>query len=178
MKGTMCHLLQWVVVSVVLLEGSLAVGQQNAAPVTVSETSISKTEHGAMVSLRFTNVSAKGIVALVLVCSHYDDKGKIVSSGTQVAMRGAGQPGPRAFAAAESWNGVINIPVDAGGDVVRHSMYIDFVLFEDRSTWGQDSRRMSLNIAGLRSGIASERNRLKELLKRKGYQEVINDLNR
>lgn len=177
MNERMSSLLQGVL-CVVLLGGSLAAGQQNPAPVTVSETSFSKTEQGAMVSLRFTNVSSKGIVALVLVCSHYDDKGKLVSSGTQVAMRGAGQPGPRVFAQAESWNGVINIPVDGGGNVVRHSTHIDFVLFEDRSTWGQDSRRMSLNIAGLRSGIASERNRLKELLRRKGYQEVINDLTR
>lgn len=59
---------------------------------------------------------------------------------------------------------------------IEYSIRVDFVVFDDGSTWGPDTKSQGDRLAGTISGIKQERARLQRLLANKGESALINDL--
>jgi hypothetical protein len=70
---------------------------------------------------------------------------------------------------------VIDISYAEEGRPKRVSVSVDFVEFEDGTTWGTDAGNSKDILAGQRVGAKAERQRLKNLLKSKG-RPALNDL--
>jgi hypothetical protein len=68
----------------------------------------------------------------------------------------------------------IQLPPDSVG---IPKLSIDYVQFADRSEWGPDTERQSLLIQGMLQGSRLTRHQLKKMLKDKGPDAVLKELN-
>ncbi len=152
-------------------------------PITISAVSISKAAAGKPSKLSFylTNRSSKVIDAYALRVGILDASGRPVSHLARAAAKkllpASDQKG---HAPDETWEGHFDLPLVLRQNisVADVKISVDYIFFDDGSTWGPDIARQSVRIAGMREGALMERDRLRKLLKRAGIDAVRADLNR
>lgn len=147
-----------------------------APPVTIAETSAKAGERGVAVSLALSNNGGKPIQAYSFVCEHLDGKGKVVSKSTQSAIRGLDLDEPPVYAPDETWTAQVTVPLDSTGYPLRYRTALDYVLFQDGSTWGPDALKTSTHVRAVRMGANLERKRLQQILLRRGEKAVLDEL--
>ena len=147
-----------------------------AVPIRFIVTDNVKSHIGGRVTLMAKNETAKPINSYVLGIRFYTPDGKENGSSSHITIRGL-QAGPSSYAANEAWPEVLNVPVN-NGEIVKYSIFVDYVLFSDNTTWGKNTMSMGQHIEGVKSGVLSERRRLKQLLQKNGPAAVEQDLNR
>lgn len=145
-------------------------------PLAVSDISLSARNEG-LVSFNLRNQSSKGIIGWVLVADFFDKAGQPVTRTTEVRIAGR-RLGTMTYTPGQSWEGRMTIPKGPDGEPLQHKIYIDYVLFADRSSWGPDSTHHSLKLQGIVQGWAMAYSYLRQLLKQQDEQAVASDLSR
>lgn len=71
-------------------------------------------------------------------------------------------------------------PLPPGVDASQGSYRprVDFVRFPDGTQWGPDEDKQSLHFAGIRLGVTATRQYLKMLLRQRGIEAVVEELQR
>jgi len=122
-------------------------------------------------SLMLTNRTSKKIVGYVLKLEQVDSRGNVVQKLTDSRLTGL-EPAPSrdAYAPGETWRHRLR--------VAAHRMSVEFVLFADRSTWGENSLGYSEKFKGIEEGWRTAHARLKRILTEKGPAAVGDELRR
>jgi len=158
--------------------GWQATGTQpaQAGPVRLSKPVVSELERYATLSFDLTNTSSKTIAGCN-VLTKILKQGKVVAeygyAGLDLAGVGNMRPGRvlrvELYISKEEARGL------AESDI---KMTVDYVVFEDKSSWGPDTQTLGRAINAEISGARAERRRLKTLLKQHGAQKVVEELER
>jgi len=156
-------------------------GQVNAnaqAPVVVSNTSVERSAGGFKVSYAVTNWSLKTVVAYVTVVSFFDANGNVASRTTRTRMMGFDPSGKKLLPGETNGEHTRHVHLRPDGTPLGTKVSVDYVLFEDGSSWGPDTTKRSVEVQATLRGWELARAHFKRLLKEKGVQSVIEDLNR
>lgn len=149
---------------------------EKTPPVELHEDAVESTSDGAKARLRLVNRSAKNVRGYVILSEFLDSDGKVYMDATQIRLHPPHRPHRiHSFNAGESWTEEFKLPL-ANGRVVNHTVALDYVLFEDGTSWGPDSRHLSFKIMGILEGFRVERLRLQQLYQQGGAQAVLEDL--
>ncbi|HEY9404895.1 MAG TPA: hypothetical protein VIQ24_19720 [Pyrinomonadaceae bacterium] len=70
----------------------------------------------------------------------------------------------------------VEVNSSSNEQIVKVNLMVDFVECSDGTTWGPDTHKSSDILAGQRAGARLEKQRLRQLLKEKGQQAVVDDL--
>jgi hypothetical protein len=160
-------------VFLVLIQGQ---SPSDESPILLLDQAVETTLSGARLPVELVNQSSKSIRGYVVLAVFRDSRGETIGFRTQTRVHPPHLPHHgHSFEPGRSWMEEVAIPLE-NGNPVRHTLTVDYVLFEDGTSWGADSQRQSLKIQGVLSGFQSERARLRRLLSESGTQAVIEDL--
>lgn len=127
-------------------------------PLTVEPSEVPVALAGGEAPVRFQlkNQSTKSIHAYVLVIGYYDDDGKLIGTLTTTGVSRDLLPRPDLrppFGPGETWTHPYRMAEASGADrPARAVARVDFVLFDDGSSWGPDKAKMSLYLKGIKDG--------------------------
>lgn len=169
---------------VVLLYGNQL---DSAKPETIGQnplevqTRLVQTADGFQLSYSLTNTSGKDIVACSVIVDYADHAG--VAAGRLFANEIMGleidavdSPKSLGPGAVAGGNRRFPLPTGPDGRPVNFKISVDYVAFKDGSTWGPDSAKQSLKIAGIREGWSQARSTLRRLRNERGIQAVADAL--
>lgn len=161
-----------------LLSALCVHGQSRNAPVTAEVSTISVGNEGrSVLSIEVRNVSQFEIIAYVLRIEASDESGKRLFTSDKTYIRGLGgataTPG---YAPGASWVNDVEMPEQG---THHYNLTVDYVRTTDpqHPDWGLDRSRKSQFILGAVAVYRTERARLRRLLRDKGPQGVVDDLN-
>lgn len=172
----------WVVALLLVIASARPGLSQGAAPLVVSSQSVGPSARAAGWSglhLELTNESKNRITAYVLLVRYTDPSGKPVRmQGTMVTLMGmAPPPAVQDLAPGSATEVTMNVPQSKQGASydVRH-VSVDYVLFSSGSSWGPDTAKESLKIAGMKAGWFEAVAALRQMMSDKGLGAVQNYL--
>jgi hypothetical protein len=140
-------------------------------PLEITEVQTPGAANGKGFSIDVRNISGKDIKAYVLALAFQNSAGKNDGFETRVAARGM-EPSAetQVFKDGETTSMQIHPP---NPEAVIHKISIDYVLFADGSTWGQDKWKESKVIRGELDGRDLTLSFLREKLDKEGADWVI-----
>lgn len=155
---------------------SAATQSSQAEPVRAGRPFVAELEHYATLSFNLTNTSSKTIAGC-RVLSKILKQGRIVGDYgyTRVDLAGVGNMGPGQVVPVELHIGKEEARGLTESDI---RIAVDYVVFEDGTTWGPDTEKLGRAIKAEISGARAERRRLKMLLTKYGPQKVVEELER
>lgn len=152
-------------------------GSENA-PVIVVKTQVTAQTPNPQLLVRLKNQSTKAVEAISVVVEYFDERGD--SRGTVTLSECADMLANSQLAGpgAEWELNPSQLPLGAEPGRGSYRARIDFVRFRDGTEWGPDEAKESLRFTGIRSGVAATRQYLKTLLRQRGVEAVIQELER
>jgi hypothetical protein len=163
-----------------LVAGNVLAAQDAAAtsPIAVVSTTPETGRDGAVLGLSLRNQSPKTIVAYVLLIEYLGVDGTPVGKAAKASIRGLDPRAPSHYQVGETWRDRTGpIPKDGSGKSGIPRVSMDFVLFEDNTSWGQDTTHHSLHVRGIMHGWLASKDHLRQVLKTKGTQGLIDEVN-
>lgn len=132
---------------------------------------------GSSTFVDIVNRSDKNLVGYVL---EVESKSIQTTSATTfthiVAMRPGGKTS-KIFPGSSFTDKLRHAPLISADDrPLDYDIRVDFVVFEDGSTWGPDTKLQGARLAGTLHGIQQERARLQRLLANKGQAALVADI--
>ncbi len=165
----------WLLVSFSFNTGIAQSTAQNQGPMEISDLSVAPSDRGLVAMLNLTNKSERGVSAHVLAADFFDSQGALSSRAVQVAMVGRQSPGSESNPPGHVTTARFMIP-SKDGQPVNHRIYVDYVVFEDGSTWGPDQTHNPLKIEGIREGWRMASSHFKRVLHDGGQQGLAEAL--
>ena len=167
-------------------EGSAAAYSQNdagsddAQPIAIADVVVARGEEGYWVSFTMTNVSSKPVRGYILAVEAFDTHEKSLGGPTLSAEK-IPVPGRSAIIApGESWTERSNLGFRWANEVpvvvASARVLVDYVQFDDGSSWGPNKSRQAVALGKMRQGVLVERGRLRKVLAERGVQAVLDDL--
>ncbi len=149
---------------------------QDGSPLRMGDLSIVDRGAEAAVSFRVKNVGSKPILAYVSYVA-VKDGARILDVYKQqhLAFQRSALYQPDA-----AWTEEYSVPPlrgPAGQALQLAEPEVDFVLFEDGTHWGPDRHHLAPRIRGEMAGVTFEHARLRDLLRQKGIDALVQDLN-
>jgi hypothetical protein len=161
-------------------DSSQSPGNDDPPPIVISDVVVTREEEGYTASYTMKNVSSKPVRGYILIVEAFDDREKPLGGRTLMAEKIPIPGRSEVIAPGASWTErsslgfrwVNEVPVV----MVSAKVLLDYVRFDDGSSWGPNKSRQSVGLGRMRQGVLFERSRLQKLLAEKGVQAVLDDL--
>jgi hypothetical protein len=152
-------------------EATVTVKKQEDSPLTLKITSITPSDpKSPTFSYEVTNTSSKVIKAYAI------RNDATVGSGTSSGVAKTYLHDASAFLYPGSRRLESSSAVTYAGEVKKVALSVDYVEFEDGTTWGGDSFKISENFAGQRAGYRAFIEKVREVYRAKGQAALLSAL--
>ena len=168
--------MKWILLAALLVFAQLGMSQ-SGAPIEIVEPAVSGTEPVSTVVLR--NASTSRIAGYIIRFSDFGPNGVLLNESFSSTLVGLASDHPRqAYVPGETWKLETRAAGRQGMPGATRKVSVDFVLFEDGTGWGPDTKHGSLRLRGVVEGWRAAHGHLRRVLKEKGAAGVIEEISK